>query len=82
MAYRLMQDCSDMNCAMSGTEHAVLMVLCRYADDDGSNCFPSTAEIARCSHFSVLSVRKAIAGLEASGWIKSQQESGKKRFLR
>ena len=57
------------------------MVLCRYADDDGNNCFPSTAKIARCSHFAVLPVRKAIAGLEASGWIKSQQESGKKRFF-
>ena len=81
MSFRLMQDCNDMSCDMSSTEHAVLMVLCRYADDDGNNCFPSTAEIARCSHFAVLPVRKAIAGLEASGWIKSQQESGKKRFF-
>ena len=81
MSFQLMQDCNDMSCDMSSTEHAVLMVLCRYADDDGNNCFPSTAEIARCSHFAVLPVRKAIAGLEASGWIKSQQESGKKRFF-
>lgn len=81
MSFQLMQDCNDMSCDMSSTEHAVLMVLCRYADDDGNNCFPSTAEIARCSHFAVLPVRKAIAGLEASGWIKSLQESGKKRFF-
>ena len=57
------------------------MVLCRYADEQGNNCFPSTAEIARCSHFAVLPVRKAIAGLELSGWITSRQEAGKKRFF-
>jgi hypothetical protein len=81
MAYQLMQDCNDMHCEMSSTEHAVLMVLCRYADEQGNNCFPSTAEIARCSHFAVLPVRKAIAGLELSGWITSRQEAGKKRFF-
>ena len=81
MAYQLMQDCNDMDCDMGSTEHAVLMVLCRFANDEGKNCFPSTAEISRCSHFGVIPVRKAIATLEREGWIASAQEPGKKRFF-
>lgn len=81
MAYQLMQDCNDMHCEMSSTEHAVLMVLCRFADEDGANCYPSVAEIARCSHFAEKPVRKALAVLQSGGWIGSTQNPGKKRFF-
>lgn len=81
MAYQLMQDCNDMHCEMSSTEHAVLMVLCRFADEDGANCYPSVAEIARCSHFAEKPVRKALAALQSGGWIGSTQNPGKKRFF-
>lgn len=81
MAYQLLQDCNDMNCDMTSTEHAVLMVLCRYANEDGRECFPSTSEIARCSHFAAIPVRKALASLQAAGWITADQKPGMKRFF-
>ena len=81
MAFRLLQDCNDMDCAMSSTEHAVLMVLCRYANENGENCFPSTAEIARCSHFAENPVRRALASLQTAGWVSVAQRPGQKRFF-
>ena len=81
MSFRLLQLCNDMDCAMSSTDHAVLMVLCRYADDAGKNCFPSVAEIARCSHFTENPVRKALSSLCDSGWIAADQRPGRRRYF-
>ncbi len=81
MSFNLLQDCNDMDCDMSSTDHAVLMVLCRFANENGGDCFPSTAEIARCSHFATIPVRKALASLQAAGWIKAEQKPGLKRYF-
>ncbi len=81
MAFQLLQDCNDMDCKMTSTDHAVLMVLCRFANDAGQECFPSTAEIARCSHFATIPVRKALNSLQESGWISSTQKAGLKRYF-
>lgn len=70
-----------MGCDMTSTEHAVLMVLCRYANEDGGDCFPSVAEIARCSHFAENPVRRALSSLQTAGWIAVSQQPGKKRFF-
>lgn len=47
----------------------VLVVLANSADDDGGNCFPGTALIARRTRYSERTVVRAIAELARQGWI-------------
>ena len=81
MAYQLTQDCIDMDVEMSATAHAVLVVLCRHADENGQNCFPSAPVIMKKSHLFERTVRKAIKELEAAGWISVTQAVGMPRHF-
>ena len=81
MAYQLTQDCIDMDVEMSATAHAVLVVLCRHADENGQNCFPSAPVIMKKSHLFERTVRKAIKELEAAGWISVTQAAGMPRHF-
>ena len=78
MAFQLLQDCIDMDVVMSASTHAVLVVLCRHANDAGE-CFPSTAVISKKTHLNPRTVMQAVKELEQSAWISSTQEPGKKR---
>ena len=54
----------------SAADKAVLRCLCDYANDDGSNCRPSTETISLETECDRRTVFKAIAFLVANGWIK------------
>lgn len=70
-----------MDVEMSATAHAVLVVLCRHADENGQNCFPSAPVIMKKSHLFERTVRKAIKELEAAGWISVTQAVGMPRHF-
>lgn len=70
-----------MDVEMSATAHAVLVVLCRHADENGQNCFPSAPVIMKKSHLFERTVRKAIKELEAAGWISVTQAAGMPRHF-
>lgn len=78
MAFQLLQDCIDMDVEMTASSHAVLVVLCRHANDAGE-CFPSTALIAKKSHLNPRTVMQAVRELEKGAWISCTQAPGKKR---
>lgn len=78
MAFQLLQDCIDMDVEMSASTHAVLVVLCRHANDAGE-CFPSTALIAKKAHLNPRTVMQAVRELEEGAWISCAQAPGKKR---
>ena len=49
---------------------AVLRCLCDYANDDGSNCRPSTETIALETECDRRTVFKAVSFLASNGWLK------------
>jgi hypothetical protein len=59
------------------TQVAVLICLANFADDDGSNCFPGIPRIARMVRYSERTVIRAIAELEAEGWITVEHGRGR-----
>lgn len=54
----------------------VLVVLGNSADDNGENCFPGNALIARRTRYSERTVIRAIVELERQGWITVLQRGG------
>jgi hypothetical protein len=54
----------------------VLLVLANSADDNGGNCFPGNALIARRTRFSERTVIRAVVELERQGWIAVLQRRG------
>ncbi len=80
MSFNLLQDCIDMDVDMAASSHAVLVVICRHANDAGT-CFPSTALIAKKSHLNPRTVMQAVKELERDAWISCNQSAGKKRFF-
>lgn len=81
MAYQLTQDCIDMTVKMSASSHAVLVVLCRHASENGGDCYPSTALIAEKAHINPRTVMSAVKELERDSWVKCVQKPGKARFF-
>ncbi len=69
MSFQLTQDCIDMDVEMSATAHAVLVVLCRHANDAGE-CSPTTALIAKETHHP-RSVMRALKELKQGAWISA-----------
>lgn len=78
MSFLLTQNCIDMVVEMSSSCHAVLVVLCRFADEEG-NCFPSLREIAERTHLEIKTVRAAIRTLAESDFLSFEQDAANKR---
>jgi hypothetical protein len=55
---------------------SVLLVLANSADDNGGNCFPGNALIARRTRYSERTVIRAVVELERQGWITVLQRRG------
>ena len=67
MSYSLVQACMDMRGdPLSSTEWRVLLVLCRYAGEDGT-CFPTRQTIATAGRLNVRSVIDALHALKENG---------------
>lgn len=81
MGYRLLQACLDMEDYMACTRHAVLLVLCRHADDfTGENCFPSVSQISQKAHLGERVIPKILTDLKNAGWISWKQKNGCRRY--
>lgn len=80
MSFQLTQDCIDMDVEMSASAHAVLVVLCRHANDAGE-CSPATARIAKEAHLHPRTVMRALKELKQAAWISSTQSPGKRRHF-
>lgn len=59
------------------TQVAVMICLANFADDDGANCFPGIARIARMTRYSERTVIRVIAQLERDSWITVQHGRGR-----
>lgn len=76
VSFKLTQDAIDTTMEMSASAHAVLVVLCRFADDDGKNCYPTTETLSAKTRLHVRTVRGAIRDLEDLGLIVVSQRPG------
>lgn len=63
-------------CRMKPLTKYVGMVLAQYANNDGTNAFPSVAKLARVTCLSERSVRNALTELRGLGLIKRVQKGG------
>ena len=84
MAYELTQSCIDIDagaCGLSSTEKLILITLCRFADDNGENCFPSRETIVQSTGLSLRTVKDRIPCLEEKGWFTTKQEVGQGRYF-
>ena len=59
----------EQNERTTGTTKWVLVTLCKYADADGSNCYPSLARLAADTNLVERTVRLALRSLEDAGYI-------------
>lgn len=69
MSYQLSFKASKCTLGSSSAK-SVLRCLCDYADDDGTNCRPSTDTISLETEFDRRTVFKAIAFLSSNDWIR------------
>jgi hypothetical protein len=67
------QQDSDVK-ALSRLERDVFRALCFLAGKSNGDCFPHHKTVAQISHYSVPSVKRAIAKLKKSGYIQIQKE--------
>ena len=84
MAYELTQSCIDIDagaCGLSSTEKLILITLCRFADDNGENCFPSRETIVQSTGLSLHTVKDRIPSLEGKGWFTTKQKIGQGRYF-
>jgi hypothetical protein len=58
----------------------VLLYLANCGDDEGGNCFPSIATIAKASRCSDRTVIRSLAALEKDGWITVDHKRGRGNF--
>jgi hypothetical protein len=63
--------------AIGSTEKMVLMCLCNFANDEGANCWPSVATIARKCSKSDRTVQGALKWLEDNGYLVTKTAPGK-----
>lgn len=64
------------------TEKMILLVLADHADDDGRNCWPSVATIARKASVSERQVQRLLQGLIGQGFIRVDRQAGGTRDMR
>ncbi len=75
MSFKLMQACVDMQAPeLTVSDFSVLIVLCRFADDDGRNCYPSLPVISEKAHVNIKTARKSVRALDACGLISVRRE--------
>lgn len=67
MSIKLLSAAWDLD--IGSTEKMVLMCLCDYANDDGGNCWPSVATIARKCSKSERTIQGAIQTLKVAGYL-------------
>ena len=77
MSVKLMASAWDLD--IPSTEKMVLMCLCDFANDDGGNCWPSIATLARKCSKSERTVQGAVRWLEDNGYLKTCDQVGKRR---
>lgn len=80
---RLLFECYDRTFeGMTDSEWRVFCAICKHANDDtGGDCFPSTSLLAKESRLHKNTVPPQIKSLEEKKWIRTEQESGKKRYF-
>lgn len=80
---RLLFECYDRTFeGMTDSEWRVFCAICKHANDDtGGDCFPSTLLLAKESRLHKNTVPPQIKSLEEKKWIRTEQESGKKRYF-
>lgn len=80
---RLLFECYDRTFeGMTDSEWRVFCAICKHANDDtGGDCFPSTLLLAKESRLHKNTVPPQIRGLEEKKWIRTEQESGKRRYF-
>lgn len=80
---RLLFECYDRTFeGMTDSEWRVFCAICKHANDDtGGDCFPSTSLLAKESRLHKNTVSPQIKSLEEKKWIRTEQESGKKRYF-
>jgi predicted transcriptional regulator len=77
MSGKLMERVVDMLPGLSHATARVLFVLARYADDNGTNCFPSLDTIAGCAEMPRSTVIRGIAQLVALGLVRQTTGGGR-----
>lgn len=80
---RLLFECYDRTFeGMTDSEWRVFCAICKHANDDtGGDCFPSTSLLAKESRLHKNTVPPQIKSLEEKKWIRTEQESGKRRYF-
>ena len=80
---RLLFECYDRTFeGMTDSEWRVFCAICKHANDDtGGDCFPSTLLLAKESRLHKNTVSPQIKSLEEKKWIRTEQESGKRRYF-
>lgn len=80
---RLLFECYDRTFeGMTDSEWRVFCAICKHANDDtGGDCFPSTLLLAKESRLHKNTVPPQIRSLEEKKWIRTEQESGKRRYF-
>jgi hypothetical protein len=74
MSIKLLSAAWDLD--IGSTEKMVLMCLCDFANDDGGNCWPSVATLARKCSKSERTIQGAIKSLEEMGFLTVQVRNG------
>nr|DAZ39003.1 MAG TPA: helix-turn-helix domain protein [Caudoviricetes sp.] len=70
MSYQLVQACIDMRGGLfTPAQKAALLIICRFADDQGMNSFPKLETIAERTEFNRRTILEAVKELIENGWI-------------
>ncbi len=75
MSIKLLSAAWDLD--IGSTEKMVLMCLCNFANDEGSNCWPSVATIGRKCSKGERTVQGAIQWLKLNGYLTVEETAGK-----
>lgn len=77
MSFELMQRCFDLRAAdLSSAEKSVLVGLARYANNDGTNSYPSIPTLAACTCLNHKTVRSALSSLVDKGYASAVVRAG------
>ena len=72
MSFNLVQDCIDLRPGIfTPAQKFALIVICRFADDDGKNSFPKLKTIAERSEFNRRTILEAVKFLISAGWVSA-----------
>lgn len=76
MSFRVVADVYDFG-PPDPIDTAILVCLASFASDEGQQCFPSVARIARMTRVCERTVIRAIAQLETDGWLTVRRGCGR-----